>query len=32
LYHLGRVMRSYDNQVIAHQFCLAFRILSDPVV
>jgi hypothetical protein len=32
LYHLGRAVRSYDNQVIAHQFCLAFRILSDPVV
>jgi hypothetical protein len=32
LYHLGRAVRSYDNQVIAHQFCLAFRILSEPLV
>jgi hypothetical protein len=32
LYHLGQAVRSYDNQVIAHQFCLAFRILSDPVL
>jgi hypothetical protein len=32
LYHLGRTVRAYDNQVIAHQFCLAFRILSEPVV
>jgi hypothetical protein len=32
LYHLGRAVRSYDNQVIAHQYCLAFRLLSDPIV
>jgi hypothetical protein len=32
LYHLGRVVRGYDNQVIAHQFCLAFRILCEPIV
>ena len=32
LYHLGRAVRSYDNQVIAHQFCLAFRVLSQPIV
>jgi hypothetical protein len=32
LHHLGRAVRSYDNQVITHQFCLAFRILSNPVV
>ncbi|OHT13126.1 hypothetical protein TRFO_16890 [Tritrichomonas foetus] len=32
LYHLRRAIRSYDNQVIAHQFCIAFRVLSEPVV
>jgi hypothetical protein len=32
LYHLNRAARSYDNQLIAYQFCLAFRILSNPIV
>ena len=32
LYHLGRAVRSYDNQAIARQFCVAFRTLSQPVV
>jgi hypothetical protein len=32
LYHIARSVLSYENQVVAHQFCLAFRILSDPVV
>lgn len=32
LYHIGRAVRSYDNQVVAHEFCLSFRILSEPIV
>ena len=32
LYHLGRAVRSYDNQVVAHEFCLSFRVLSEPIV
>lgn len=32
LFHLGRAVRSYDNQVVAHEFCLAFRVLSNPIV
>ena len=32
LFHLGRAVRSYDNQVVAHEYCLAFRVLSNPIV
>ncbi|OHT11223.1 hypothetical protein TRFO_01176 [Tritrichomonas foetus] len=32
LYHLGRAVRSYDNQIVAQTFCLSFRVLSEPLV
>jgi hypothetical protein len=32
LYHMGRVARSYDNQITALQFCQSFRILAQPLV
>jgi hypothetical protein len=32
LYHLRRVTRSYDNQMVALVFVTAFRVIADPVV
>jgi hypothetical protein len=32
MYHVGRVTRSYDNQVVAQLFAAAFRVIADPVV
>ena len=32
VYHLNRLVRSYDNDNIAHRFCNCFRVLTQPIV
>ncbi|KAK8883137.1 hypothetical protein M9Y10_045785 [Tritrichomonas musculus] len=32
LYHLGRALHSFDNQIVGKSYCLSFRVLSEPLV
>lgn len=32
MYHMGRAVRSYENQIVAKSFCFAFRVLTEPLV
>lgn len=32
LYHMARAVRSYDNQIVASQFCMSFRTLAEPLI
>jgi hypothetical protein len=32
MYHIARVSRGYDNQMIAQSFATAFRVLADPLL
>lgn len=32
MYHLGRAIKSFDNQIVGKSYCLSFRVLSEPLV
>ena len=32
LYHMARAVRSFENQIVAQEYCACFRILSSPIV
>lgn len=32
LYHMGKAVHSFENQIVGKSFCLSFRVLSEPLV